>query len=321
MNSDNNISQTATEETTGQVSGQNASQAPSEVPPAPPPSTATVTTLNRKWLIKMLIIMAVSIGLGLFFLVDGGIRYPARGAGAAEYSEFQYLQAFDKERGGIRNVQGIDDPKARLAQLNEKVKSAGQLDGVEQALETWLLQLDTIKQLGPAATAIPRVNYRDKVNVTDGESRLKELTPQWTTSAGGEKKSPTPLSAFDIPSQWVGMVVSLGIGFWLLYVLARAKTRSYRWDPATKRITLPDGVTFGPEDIEEYDKRKWDKLYIALKFKPGHPQLSGKTMEFDLLRHEPLEAWILEQEAVTARGNASHAPASLSPPTSSLPAV
>lgn len=262
-----------------------------------PPSTITSTTLNRKWSMKMIVILAVSVGLGIFFIVDGGIRYPARGGAAAEYSEFQYLQIFDKERGGIGNLQGIDDPAARLAQLAEKNKTAGQLDPVEHALETWLLQLKTIGQLTSDATAIPRTNYKDKVAVSDPQERLKTLTTTWTTSSGGVKKSPTPLSAFDIPSQWVGMAVSFGIAAWLAFVYFRALGTRYRWDPATLRITMPDGTAFGPLDVVEYDKRKWDKLYIALKFGPAHPTLAGRTLEFDLLRYEPLEQWILEQEA------------------------
>lgn len=257
----------------------------------------TATTINRKWMYKMVIIVAVSAFMAGFFLVDGLIRYPARGAEAAEYLEFQYLQVYDKERGGITGFTGIDDPAARLSQLAEKLKTSGKLDTVEDAQKVWLENLKLINRLGPEATAIPRTNFKDQQQVDSASKRLESLTKTWTTSEGNNRKSPTPLSAFDIPSQWVGMAVSAIVAIWVGVVFLSGRSKVYRWNPATQTLTLPTGVSFGPSDIAEVDKRKWDKLYVALRIAPTHATLGGKTLEFDLLRYEPLEAWILAMEA------------------------
>lgn len=262
----------------------------------------TRTSINRKWWIKQVLFLFVTFGLGLYFLYDGLVAYPNRGARAAEFAEFQYLQVWDKERGGIGTLQGINNPQERLNQLEEKRRNVGSLDGSEEALLRWFENLKTISKLVPEATDIPRTNYKDGVQVTSAKERLETLKKTWTTN-GQEQKSPTPLSAFDIPSQWFGLAVSFLIGIWLLIVFLKAVGKVYTWNPQTKSITLPGKAgTFGPCDIEEFDRRKWEKLFITLKFKPTHPTLGGKSIEFDLLRFEPLEAWILEQERAASQG-------------------
>jgi hypothetical protein len=255
------------------------------------PLDATVTTINRKWSIKLLIITAVSAFMAAFFWYDGTIRYPERGALAAEYFEFQYLQSFDKERGGIASMSSVDDPVARLQQLEEKQRSSGTLDATDQAMVTWLTNLKIIDRLTAEATAIPRTNHRDGQRVESAAQRFEELTRTWT-----QKSAPTPLSTFDIPSQWGGMAVCIVVTLWVGLSWARGSARSYRWDRAAARLTLPGGHALVPADIAEVDKRKWDKLYVSLKIKPGHAALGGRNVEFDLLRYEPLEAWILEME-------------------------
>jgi hypothetical protein len=255
------------------------------------PLDAAVTTINRKWSIKLLVIIGVSVFMAAFFLYDGAVRYPDRGALASEYLEFQYLKSFDQERGGIASLNGVDDPVARLHQLEEKERSTGSLDTTERAMVAWLVNLKLINRLTPDATAIPRTHFRGGERVESAAQRLEELTRVWT-----QKAAPTPLSAFDIPSQWAGMAVCVVIAFWVGLSWARGCAKSYRWDRAAARLTLPGGHALIPSDIAEVDKRKWDKLYVSLRIKPEHPTLGGRTVEFDLLRYEPLEAWILEME-------------------------
>jgi hypothetical protein len=267
--------------------------------PTPPIDAAalatTITTINRKWSLKQAVYALVALFMTGFFLVDGMVRYPARGAEAAEYLEFQYLQVYDKERGGIATLTGIDDPASRLSQLEEKVRASGKLDASEQAQRDWLDNLKLINRLSPDATAIPRKNYKDASQVESAQKRLEALTKAWTLSDGNTRKSPVPLSAFDIPSQWVGMAISAILSIWVVVVFLRVRSRTYRWDPATMSLTLPRG-TITPSDIAEVDKRKWDKFYVTLRIKPEHATLGGKAIEFDLLRYEPLEAWILAME-------------------------
>ncbi len=259
--------------------------------PASDPLDATVTTINRKWSLKLLVITAVSAFMAAFFLYDGAVRYPERGALAGEYFEFQYLQSFDKERGGIAAMSGVDDPVARLQQLDEKRRTTGSLDATDQAMVVWLENLKIIKRLTPEATAIPRTNYRDGQRVESAAQRLDELTRVWT-----QKSAPTPLSTFDIPSQWGGMAVCIIVTVWVGLSWARGSSRAYRWERAAARLTMPGGHCLVPGDIAEVDKRKWDKLYVSLRVKPEHATLGGKSIEFDLLRYVPLEAWILEME-------------------------
>jgi hypothetical protein len=188
-------------------------------------------------------------------------------------------------------MSSVDDPVARLQQLEEKQRSSGTLDATDQAMVTWLTNLKIIDRLTAEATAIPRTNHRDGQRVESAAQRFEELTRTWT-----QKSAPTPLSTFDIPSQWGGMAVCIVVTLWVGLSWARGSARSYRWDRAAARLTLPGGHALVPADIAEVDKRKWDKLYVSLKIKPGHAALGGRNVEFDLLRYEPLEAWILEME-------------------------
>ena len=110
----------------------------------------TVTTINRKWAMKQAVYALVALFMTGFFLVDGMVRYPARGAEAAEYLEFQYLQVYDKERGGIATLTGIADPASRLSQLDEKIRTSVKLDATEQAQKDWLDNLKLINQIGRA---------------------------------------------------------------------------------------------------------------------------------------------------------------------------
>lgn len=269
-----------------------SASAPASAPASTPdPLDAAVTTINRKWSIKLLVIIGVSVFMAGFFLFDGLVRYPERGALASEYFEFQYLQSFDKERGGIASLSGVDDPVARLHQLEEKDRTTGSLDATDRAMAAWLSNLKTINRLVPEATAIPRTHFRGGQRVESAAQRLEDLTRTWT-----QKAAPTPLSAFDIPSQWAGMAVCVVIALWVGLSWVRGCSKSYRWDRAASRLTLPGDHALVPADIAEVDKRKWDKLYVSLRIKPEHPTLGGKTIEFDLLRYEPLEAWILEME-------------------------
>lgn len=295
-----------TEQDASQSGTDNTSQAsPAPAEPAAAEAQAnelalsqTSTRLNKKWWLKMAAIAAVAIGLGLYFLVDGAVMYPNRGKEAAEFMEYSYLDVLEKDssRGGLTSHTGIPDPAARLEQILERERTQGKLDEVEQAQKTWLENLKIVNKLVPEATAIPRTNYKDGVSVESAQGRLDELRKRWTTGSGEKKKSPSPLSAFDIPSQWIGMVVSLVTGFWILVVMLKSKGKVFKWDRAARRVTMPTGESFVPEDIEEIDKRKWDKLYVTFKFRKEHPTLGGKSIEFDLLRYEPLEAWLIDME-------------------------
>jgi len=267
-----------------------------DAPPEPPPrSDATVTTINRKWFIKMVVIVLVLIGFGGWALYDAKLAYPARGANAAEYYEYQYLDLIAKTRPPLSNDAGIPDPRERLAQIRERQRQTGSADPIETTRLRWLESLDLIDRLSPEATALPRKDFRG-TDIPSAADRHAGLTTRWTTSQGGAINAPKPLSAFDIPSQWAILAICWAIALWMVVTLLKATSRKYRWDPATLTLTLPDGATLTPGDVQEFDKRKWHKFFVAIAVKPGHPTLGGKTLEMDLLRYEPLEQWIIDME-------------------------
>ncbi len=257
------------------------------------PSTATVSTVSRKWTLKMMLIALALIAFGLYGLYDALVSYPKRGAEASEFLEYQYLQSLST--AGQLSRASIADPATTLRDLREKERNAT-ITPADHAAAAWLEQLEFIHRLEPASesTKIPRTDFRGDT-VADSDARLATLKKRWTTDAGGTK-SASPLGVFDIPSQWVILAVGAGIGAYLLVLVVRVKSKTYRWDPATQRLTLPGGASFVPSDIEEVDKRKWHRLYVALKIKRSHPQLGGYLLNFDLMRYEPVEAWILEME-------------------------
>ena len=85
---------------------------------------------------------------------------------------------------------------------------------------------------------------------------------------------------------------------YLLFLFLRVLTRTYRWNPETKTLTLPSGESIAPADLEDVDKRKWDKFIVFLHIKDSHSTLGGKEIRFDTYRHGRIEDWILEMEKV-----------------------
>lgn len=261
----------------------------------PDPAPIVRTTINRKWTIKMAVIGLVLLGFGIWGLIDAAVVYPRRGYVAASWLEYQYLDLFSRSRPPLDARAGIADPSAELQRLERAAIDRGSLDPVDKALAEWLDQLNIVGKLdGLAATAIPRTDFRGD-QVTDARARLTELTKQWTES-GEQRQSPSKLSFWDIPVQWLIMVVGVAVGLYMFFLIFRVRAKSYGWEAGQMRLTLPTGESLTPADLEDVDKRKWHKFFATLKVKSSHAQLGGKGIELDLLRYEPLEAWILEME-------------------------
>ncbi|MBS0195786.1 MAG: hypothetical protein JSR77_03425 [Planctomycetes bacterium] len=261
-------------------------------PAEPVRSSATVTSLNRKWVIKMAAIILVLDLFGLWALYDALWAYPKRGANASEYLEYQLLDLLAKNKSN--SDPSIPDPAQRLTQLKKQLNETGKLDEADGLRVRWLESLQLISHLNANATSIPRDDFRG-AKVTTAAERLDTLTKKWTRDQG-KVDPPKPLSAFDIPSQWAILAICWSISGWVAVTLAASAGKKFRWNEATQTLTLPGGATLIPSQIAEFDKRKWHKFYIALHVKPDHPTLGGKTLEFDLLRYEPLEQWVLDME-------------------------
>lgn len=91
-------------------------------------------------------------------------------------------------------------------------------------------------------------------------------------------------------------MICLAFVGYLGFLLVKVASKTYRWDPATRVLTLPGGVSIGTDDLEDVDKRKWDKFIVFLKIKDSHSQIGGQEVRFDTYRHSHVEEWILEME-------------------------
>jgi len=246
------------------------------------------TTISRNWLAKMTLFIAAFIGLGIWGLVDALYVYPARGERFAEFAEYQYLSA-QAEAGQVLRA-SVESPREEYDRLRSEADRLAEERGslapdsvarrrVEAELDklAWLRSLDLIGRLDPAYTTIEAP-----------AERLETLEAEWAT-----REQPKGLSALDIPTQWLFVVIGFGGGLWMLFVVARVLKTKYRYDEAEHRLTLPSGESFTPNQIQEVDKKKWDKFFVTVRLE------GGAAHKLDLLRYQPLEQWILEMEKLS----------------------
>ena len=266
----------------------------------PPESTELQhTVISRKWLIWMTIYIVVLSGFGIWCIWDGGSILPARGREDAAYKEFQYLQAAAKANklssAGVANPQ---PEAAALATRRDDLRRAATTDNsaaMESARLDWLDSLALVGDLKPENTSLP-----------NPAARFAELKTRWETAS-----PPKPLNPFDIPLQWLMLGICTVVLIGVLYVLITNLRVRFAYDPARKALTLQDGQTITPADLQDVDKRKWHKFRCSLVLKPD-----GRAVELDLLRFEPLEEWVLEmeREAFPDRADKDDEDAGESPP-------
>lgn len=115
---------------------------------------------------------------------------------------------------------------------------------------------------------------------------LKDLTDYWTA----QKKTPSSLEFYDMPSQWFFVAVGYGGGIYIVFLLLSVGRRQYQYEPGAMRLVLPSGDSITPGDLKEVDKRRWHKFFVTLVLK------NGRSQTLDLLRYVPLEQWVLEME-------------------------
>ncbi len=261
------------------------------------------TTLNRQWLVKMIIFMVVLVGFGCWGLLDAMVIYPARGLEDASFKQKLYLET--AQGAGRLSDASIPDPQARLGVLAARrdalegslSKAAGlqaqavgdspqsqqaaaelrrlQPDLVEALALRWLDALQVVGKLEPARTTMAAP-----------ADDLKRLSERWKTAV-----QPKPLAAYDLPLQWAFAAIGLIGGIYiLLFVIFPAKRTVFTWEPGTQRLTLPGSKSITPSDIVEFDKRKWDKFFVTLSLR------DGSSIKLDLLKHAKLEEWVLEME-------------------------
>ena len=258
-----------------------------------PAATAgpTTTRLSGRWLRKMGLFLAVLLGFGTWGLYDALIAYPNRGENDASYRLYTYLGAASDAHGfalplGIPEGVSARDHFAALGDAEpDLIRSAGgsgaqARDAREDlALLGWLRSLSVLGRLSDE-------RVESDLAADTPEAMLKELGAEWSA-----KNPPKPLSFYDIPVQWVFVIVGYGGGLWLGLHMLRVASKKYAWDPAPMRLTLPGGSSIVPSDVAEFDKRKWDKFLFFFKIKPDHAQLGGREIKLDLYQYIPLEDW------------------------------
>jgi hypothetical protein len=251
------------------------------------------TRLNRPWLWKMALFGVFCVGFGVLGLYDAIISYPRRGEAFASYAQWQYLEAAD-HKGPLGQSVSIPDPKAELQRLR-----GSSPQGLEQARFVWLNSLSKIGQLRPERTVM--------LNPSADYAQLKKIWTEGDPANPKPKPQPKELATLDLPFQWVIVALGFGGALYLLVLFLGARGKRYSWDESTRTLTIPGGATLTPADLEDVDKRKWDKFLVFLKIKPGHPTLAGQELKLDLLRYKPLEDWILEMERAAFPDRAAEA--------------
>ena len=276
-------------------------QTPSEPEAAERPAhvdeSCAKAPINKKWFYKLLIIAIFFVGFGAYGLYDAVVAYPARGERFAEWAKWQYLEAAKaanaEDFGVFERESSVRNPVEELAALKERrssgLGSSSQLRGT--MLDTryeWLNGLKTIGQLDPERTTIEFP-----------QDELDRLRAEWTSATS----NPSPLKSYDIPSQWVIMVVCWFIGGWMLLHMLRVMAQRIAWDAPSKTITLPGPISVSASQVDEFDKRKWDKFIVFLKLKDAHPTHGGQEIKVDTYQHALVEDWILEMERASESGS------------------
>lgn len=267
--------------------------------PAKPSPAAEVqrTRLNKPWLVRVIGLLIGVTALGGWFALDAWVIYPNRGEKAIKFAELAYLQEAQIANLTPARVD-VADPRAELERLDQRREASdAALSNVEARQFDWLTQISRLHNLDAVAArneAARRVwggeagaePERPLTVFRDPRGRLSELN----TELSGET-APKPLSTFDMPSQYGGLIVSIVAAVLMLLFFFRIRGQVYTYEPGAMRLTLPDGFSFTPDMIETVDKRKWDKFIVFLT-------LQGESGErrIDLFRHAPLEEWILEME-------------------------
>jgi len=253
--------------------------------------------LNGRWVFKLSVITLIVFLVGAWGFWDASSVYPARGQRYAEWAKWQYLEQAknaDAEDFGIFvRESSIADPVAEFASLEDPTTKARNLADAADSSKNrtlrasmyvarlnWLSGLRVIGHLDPEYTKID-----------SPQSTLNELRTLWKSAP-----QPKPLHALDLIVQWLIMGVCWVIALLMFVHMLKVRAMRYSWDSATMTMTIPGGAKITPDDLEEVDKRKWEKFIVFLKIKGDHPTLGGKEISVDTYQHRVVEDWILAME-------------------------
>ncbi|MDF1808294.1 MAG: hypothetical protein P1U42_01210 [Phycisphaerales bacterium] len=264
---------------------------------SPVTSDCAKAPINPRWALKLSVITIVIFIVGAWGFWDASSVYPKRGERYAQWAKWQYLEqskrANSEDFGIFIRDTSVANPSEEYTRLNEPETQTRNLTDAQDsssnrnlrasmlvARMNWLDALKVIGHLDPEYTVIETP-----------ERELETLKLEWQSA-----KLPKPLSNFDLIVQWMIMAVCWTVALLMFVHILKVKTKKYAWVSDTMALTLPNGGTITPDDLEEVDKRKWDKFIVFLKIKSSHDSLGGKEISVDTYQHLYVEEWILAME-------------------------
>jgi len=238
----------------------------------------TQTGLAKPWVARMVIILIVLIGFGGWGFYDAVIKYPAKGREVAQSMKLEYLH--QASLAGRLFDTSVADPVSELKELRSR--DLLDLSAFDRAKRDWL-----------EALAVPGLGMLDAehTQIRDAQQELRDLTEHFKTRNMNAK-----LSHYDILMQWVILVICWGFAIVISLFMVAVASKKFRWDPRTKTLTLPNGKTVSPADLDPEnpaDLTKWHKFIIFLRPRDGSA-LGTSPIKIDLFRYALLEDWIRE---------------------------
>ena len=262
------------------------------------PVACSKAPLNPRWRFKLGVIALIVFLVGCWGLWDATSVYPNRGKKFAEWAQWQYLQqakkADSEDFGIFLSESSISDPVEEFNYLSEPDRLAQNRADASNPSSSRTLRASRQMALHQWLSALKVVGMLDAEHTTiqSPQTRLDELQAKWSKIP----TQPKPLSAFDLMTQWLIMGICYLVTLWMLVHMMRVASKRYAWDPDTMTLTLPGGASITPDDLEEVDKRKWDKFIVFLRIKGAHPQLGGQEVRIDTYQHALVEDWALAME-------------------------
>lgn len=270
---------------------------PQESQPTPPPHAAgpLKTKPAKNWLLKTLLMTLLPFGLGVWGLYDALVAYPERGEKVASYRLLEYLDAAKPDFGWDGPVgvpldesprEVLDGLRSRQGEIEAATQGTGrEADRAEEqlALLNYLESLNVLFELTP-----------ERAFIENPAERFRELESEWRSSSSGPRAVPKPLASYDIPVQWLFVLIGVVAIVWGSVFMVSVMSKTFSFDPETLKLTFPSGESIVPDDVEVFDKRKWDKFLIFLRIKESHEALGGREVKVDLYRYAHLEDWIIQ---------------------------
>jgi hypothetical protein len=270
--------------------------------------------LNPRWIFKLAVITLIVFIVGAWGYWDASSVYPKRGERYADWAKWQYLEqskrANSEDFGIFVRESSVTDPVAELASLQDPERHARNVGDSENTTSSRTLRASMLVARKSWLEALKVVGHlSDEYTTIDSpQGSLDELKAKWQSASS----VPKPLHAFDLFVQWMIMFLCWMIALIMAVHMLRVRAKKYSWEASSMTLGIPDGGSITPDDLEEVDKRKWDKFIVFLKIKDAHATLGGKEISVDTYQRIFVEDWILamEEKAFGSQEDSDDSPAS-----------